>query len=30
LPDATDDTLRLIKAALWGLKRIFRTQGNCI
>ena len=25
LPDATDDTLRLTKAALWGLKRIFRT-----
>ena len=24
LPEATDDTLRLTKAALWGLKRIFR------
>jgi len=25
LPDATDDTLRLTKAALWGLKRIYRS-----
>ncbi len=25
LPEATDDTLLLTKAALWGLKRIFRT-----
>jgi len=25
LPEATADTLRLTKAALWGLKRIFRT-----
>lgn len=25
LPEATDDTLRLTKAALWGLKRIYRT-----
>ncbi len=24
LPEATDDTLRLTKAALWGLKRIYR------
>jgi DNA polymerase V len=24
LPEATDDTLRLIRAAHWGLKRIFR------
>ena len=24
LPEATDDTLRLTRAALWGLKRIFR------
>jgi DNA polymerase V len=24
LPDATDDTLRLTRAALWGLKRIYR------
>lgn len=26
LPDATDDTLRLTKVALWGLKRIYRTD----
>ena len=25
LPEATDDTLRLTKAALWGLRRIFRS-----
>jgi DNA polymerase V len=25
LPEATDDTLRLIRAAHWGLKRIYRT-----
>jgi DNA polymerase V len=25
LPEATDDTLRLTRAALWGLKRIYRT-----
>ncbi len=25
MPEATDDTLRLTKAALWGLKRIYRT-----
>ena len=24
MPEATDDTLRLTKAALWGLKRIYR------